>query len=195
MTDARILFASGIAILASSFAVASRPAGDVALQSLFAQSKDLHATRNEAFASSYPDTVCVDVTFKKSTLKVGIICKSKNKNFATELGISEYEALPEGSRPRDRPKSGLVVGTPMSQYEMLTLNGSKNGAAAAVVDCDTDGAAIYRATSSCHVAVSPLGKNEFTYSNFVLTNHKSKQRGISQRRIQEIWLLLEKQAH
>jgi hypothetical protein len=195
MTHARLFFASWLLLLASSVSAASLPEGGVALQSLLAQSKDLYTTRNEALASNYPGTECVDVSFRKSSAKVGIICVSKNKNFATEMGISEYEALPEGSRPKDRPKSGLVIGTPMRQYEMRTFNGPTSGAAAAVVDCDTDGAAIYRATSSCHVAVSALGEHEFVYSNFVLTYHKSRQRGISQRRIEEVWLMLAKRAH
>jgi hypothetical protein len=191
MKVSRMFFVSGILVLASSYSVASGPEGEIALQRLFDQAKDLHTTRNEALASSYPDTECVNFSFKKSKVKIGFICTSKNKDFAREMGVSEYDALPEGSRPKDRPKSGLLVATPMRQYDMLTFGSTASGVASAVVDCDTDGAAIYRATSSCHVAVSPLGGHEVIYSNFVLRYHTQNKRGISQRRIKEIWQTLE----
>lgn len=183
MKVARLFFVSGVLVLASSFSVASGSEGENALERLLAETKDLRTTRNEALASSYPDTECVDVSFKKSKVKVGFICTSKNKDFTKEMGISEYDALPEGSRPKDRPKSGLLVVTPMRQYEMRTFGSTSDGVASAVVDCDTDGAEIYRATSTCHVALSQLGEHEVIYSNFVLTYHTSNKRGISQRRI------------
>jgi hypothetical protein len=194
MKVARMFFASGILVLASSLSLASGSEGLIALQRLFDQERDLRISRNEALATSYPDTECVDFSFKKSKVKVGFVCTSKNNDFAREMGISEYDALPEGSRPKYRPKSGLLVATPMRQYDMRTFGSTANGVASAVVDCDTDGAAIYRATSSCHVAVSTLGEHEVIYSNFVLTYHGQNKRGISERRIKEIWQLLEQRA-
>jgi hypothetical protein len=106
MKLARMFFVSGILVLASSLSVASGSEGEITLQRLFDQAKDLRITRNEALASSYPDTECVDFSFKKSKVKVGFVCTSKKKDFAREMGISEYDALPEGSRPKDRPESG-----------------------------------------------------------------------------------------
>jgi hypothetical protein len=192
MKVARMFVVTGILVFASFLSVAAGAEGEIALQSLFAEMNDLRTTQNEAIASNYPGTECVDFSYKKSKVKVGFVCTSKNMDFVREMGISEYDALPEGSRPKDRPKSGLLVATPMRQYDMRTFGSTANGAAFAIVDCDTDGAAIYRATSSCHVAVSPLREHEVIYSNFVVTYHTPKKRGISQRRIKEIWQTFEK---
>jgi hypothetical protein len=185
---------AGILVFASSLSIAAEPEGEVALQSLFVGMKDLRTTPNEALASNYPDTECVDFSFKKSKLKVGFVCASKNQHFIQEMGVSEYDALPEASRPKNQPKSGLLVATPMRQYDMRTFGSAAGGVAFAIVDCDTAGAEIYRATSSCHVAVSPLSEHEVIYSNFVVTYHTPNQRGISQRRIKEIWQVLGKRS-
>lgn len=194
MKVARRFFVSGILVLASSLSVASGSEGDIALRRLFAEMRDLRTTQNQALESIYSDTECVDFSFKNSKFKVGFVCASKNKDFTKEMGISEYDALPERSRPNDRPKSGLLVATPMRQYEMRTFGSTADGLASAIVDCDTAGAAIYRATSTCHIAVSPLGEHEVFYSNFVLMYHTQNKRGISQRQINEVWKLLEKRA-
>jgi hypothetical protein len=192
MNAVRTTLISGVLVVASSLSIASGPEGSDKLKRLFALTNDLRTTPNVVMASSYPGTECVDFSFKRSKVKVGFVCASKNGDFIKEMGVTDYDALPAGSRPSERPISGLLVATAMRQYEMRAFTTTEWGAASAVVDCDTDGAANYRAASSCHIAVSPLAAQEVIYSNFVLTDHTSGKRGISERRIKEIWQLLEK---
>jgi hypothetical protein len=194
MSLRQMLVVAGALVFASSLSVASGPEGEVPLQDLFAGMHDLRTTPNEALASNYPDTECIDFSLKKSSAKVGFVCASRNRQFIKEMGISEYDGLPEASRQKDRPKSSLLVATPMRQYEMRTFGSSADGVASAVVDCETEGVAIYRATSSCHVAVSRLGDHEVIYSNFVVTYHNLNKRGISLNRIKKVWQALDRRA-
>ena len=192
MNAVRMFHILGILIFASSLSVASELERESKFQRLFVSAKDLRTTPNEALAANYPGTECVDFSFKGSTAKVGFICASVNVEFVKEMGITNYDAMPAGARPKERPSSGLLVATPMRQYEMRAFTTTHGGSVSAIVDCDTDGAANYRAVSSCHVAVSPLEAQEVIYSNFVLTYHTTDKRGISERRIKEIWQLLGK---
>lgn len=192
MKFGRILVTSGVLALVSLTSVASATKSENALYKLFVPSNDLRMTRNQVLESSYRDTECIDFSFKDSKDKIGFVCSSRNRNFIREMGITEYDTLSKGSRPTERPESGLFVSTPMAQYEMRSFGSSKNQVNFAVVDCDTAGEANYRATSSCHVAVSSLDAPEVIYSNFVLKYHTAKKHGILQERIKEIWRQLEK---
>ena len=192
MKSGRILVTSGVLALVSLTLVASATKSENGLQKLVTPSNDLRMTRNEVLAANYHDTECFDFSFKDSGKKIGFICSSRSKDFIREMGITEYDALPKDSRPTERPRSGLFVSTPMAQYEMRSFGSSKTEVNSAVVDCDTVGEAVYRATSSCHVAVSALDAPEVIYSNFVLKYHTAKKRGIHQERIKEIWRQLEK---
>lgn len=192
MRFVRILVTLEILALVSLNPVASATENEGGLRKRFASSNDLRMSQNKVLASKYCDTECVDFSFKKSSEKVGFICTSRNKDFIRDMGITEYDALPRGSRPIERPKSGLLVSTPMAQYEMRSFGPIKIEVSAAVVDCDTVGEANYRATSSCHVAVSSLDAQEVIYSNFVLKYDSTKKNGILRERIEEIWRQLEK---
>lgn len=187
-----ILVALGVLALADFTSAASTAKSEGGLQRLFTSLNDLHVTKNISFASNYRNTECVDFSFKYSSEKIGFVCSSRDKDFIREMGITEYDLLPKGSRPTERPKSGLLVSTPMAQYEMRLFGSTKIEVNSAVVDCDTVGEANYRATSSCHVAVSSLEAPEIIYSNFVVKYNAAKKRGILLGRIKEIWRLLEK---
>ena len=63
--------------------------------------------------------------------------------------------------------------------------------ASATVDCDTDGQAIYRATATCHVAITSPLEGEVTYTNIVSRYHVGHRVGLTQARIVEIWKRLE----
>jgi hypothetical protein len=65
-------------VFSSSLSVAAGAEGELALQRLFAEMNDLRTTQNEALASNYPGTECVDFSFKKSKVGVGFVCASKN---------------------------------------------------------------------------------------------------------------------
>ena len=152
--------------------------------------KDLGAyrvERKESFESNYPDTRCVDVSLAESSEKIGFVCRSSNKAFVADMGIRTYEQLAPSVRPKKRPSTGLVVGTPMAQYDMRALAAASGNAAAADIDCDTESGPIYRATATCQVTVSRLDRPVVTYSNFVLSYHTDDRRAISREQILTIW--------
>jgi hypothetical protein len=151
---------------------------------------DLFSKKNKTFARNYSKTQCIDIYLKRTREKAGFICATRTKEFISEMGIIEYDALPINARPNVRPKSGLIISTPIAQYELSSLIDSESGANFAVIDCDITGEAIYRPNGSCHVVVSALDSSEIFYSNFVVQNHVSKKQGIPQNRIEKVWRTL-----
>jgi hypothetical protein len=191
MKPVSLAVSSLVLVLLCARATASGPEGGTKLDLLASAPSDLRVTRNVALPSNYPNTECVDVSMKRSRVKVGFICSTTNKDFINDMGISAVGTPPSGSRPEDRPGYGLTVSTPMGQHEMRPGNLGA-GVSSAEVDCDTVGAAIYRATATCHIAITPLESPQVVYSNFVLNDHVAKKRGISQERITGLWRLLAK---
>ena len=152
----------------------------------------IRVERKESFELNYPDTQCVDISLTSSSEKVGFICRSTSRAFVADMGITAYEELAPSARPKGRPNTGLVVGTPMAQYGMRVLAATKGQSATADIDCDTESGPNYRATATCHVAVSRLDRPIVTYSNFVLQYHLDNRRGISRAQILEIWRRLDR---
>ncbi|MCZ2971063.1 hypothetical protein NYY93_29010, partial [Acinetobacter baumannii] len=57
----------------------------------------------------------------------------------------------------------------------------------AEVDCDDRDAALYRATSACHVAFMPVANAHFFYSNFILSNGATSTSWVDERTVMDIW--------
>jgi hypothetical protein len=142
---------------------------------------------NTAMPSNFRDTECFDISDEKTLEKVGLVCESSDPEFIKEMGIVSFDALPTRSRPAQRPASGLLVATPMKQYDMRQFIKGSGIAYGAVVDCDVSDGAVYRATASCHVAVMQREDGKTVYSNFVLQNHVDKKPPFSTARIRELW--------
>jgi hypothetical protein len=142
---------------------------------------------NTAMPSNFRDTECLDISDENTREKVGFICESSDPEFIREMGIARFDTLPARSRPAQRPESGLLVATPMKQYDMRRFIEGSRIAYGAVVDCDASEGAVYRASASCHVAVMQREDGKTVYSNFVLQNHVNKKPPISTTRIRDLW--------
>ena len=178
-------------LLVAASVLASSVRGQTDLSAALAGLEGLRIERNETFEANYPGTQCIDVSLVSSGDKAGLICRSRNKKFIEDMGIVEFNSLPETSRPKVRPASGLVVATPMAQYSMSLMAGTKGRVAAAMVDCDAGAGTVYRATATCHVAVSSPPGEEVLYSNVTVKNHADGRAGLTLARIREIWRRLE----
>jgi hypothetical protein len=179
-------------LLAATCAFASGAAYRTDLSVELVGLEGLRIVRNEAFELNYPGTQCVDLWVATSSKKVGLVCRSRNRKFIEDMGISEFSSLPDVARPKKAPTSGLVIATPMAQYNMSLMSGTQGQVATAMVDCDLEAGAIYRATATCHVAVTPTSGEEVLYSNVVMKNHTGRQAGLTLVRIRDIWRHLEK---
>ncbi|MFT3721147.1 hypothetical protein [Pseudorhodoferax sp.] len=147
----------------------------------------IRVERNGALEANDPATQCVDVSLVHPDRNVGFVCRTSNKAFVADMGISSYGDPAPGSRPGRRPASGLVLGTPMAQYAMERFHAGKMEFAAADVDCDTGSRPLYRATATCRVIVSPLDRPVLIYGSFVLGVHTDARRGITHAQVREIW--------
>lgn len=154
---------------------------------------ELGMSKNESLSANYAETECFDVAMKKSGEVLGIICGSRSNDFLRDMGISEFDSLPESARPVTRPRSGLLISTPMGQYEMKAQKNIVTGTVAAEVDCDLGNNPIYRAMATCHVAIAKRGPNEVIYTNFNLKNHISKKRGVGLKFILNLWQQLNRE--
>lgn len=187
MTRVARSFAIGLSALACLTSAASGVEPAAGLAGAFEGMAGVRVERKSSFEANYADTQCVDVSLAGSNDKIGFVCRSSNKAFAADMGITAYDDLAPGSRPQRRPATGLVVGTPMAQYAMAPFAAGKDRIAGADVDCDTESGATYRATATCHVAVSGFDQPVVTYSNFVLKYHTDDRRGIPRAQIARIW--------
>jgi hypothetical protein len=189
-------YVPSIAILANLLVVtcafASSVGGQSDLNVDLAELEGLRIVRNEAFEFNYPDTQCVDLSMANSGQKVGLVCRSRNRKFVEDMGISEFSSLSDIARPKKAPTSGLVIATPMAQYNMGLMPGTQGQVATAMVDCDVEAGVIYRATATCHVAITSPPGEEILYSNVVVKNHGGRRDGLTLARIREIWRYLKR---
>lgn len=174
-------------LLISTLAIGSGSGDNRDIGVALANLKGLRVARNKAFDANYPGTQCVDIVLVKSGKKSGLICRSRNKRFIGDMGIKEFDELLENARPKLRPSSGLVVATPMAQYSMELMPGTKSRVAAAMVDCDISGGPVYRATATCHVATTRPSEDEFLYSIVVVKSHTTDRLEMTHAQILEMW--------
>ncbi|MCT9123126.1 hypothetical protein [Cupriavidus gilardii] len=85
--------------------------------------------------------------------------------------------------------TSLHVATGMSSYAMESykLDNLKDAIYMADVDCDEGNGPIYRAASTCNVAVTFLPDGRFLYGNFTLENHVSGKKTISKDDVIQLW--------
>lgn len=150
--------------------------------------KALKAKPNTALSSRHAGTTCVSFGLPEAAQAVGLMCVSSSQEFLSDFGVmtdQDGRLFADGGRGT----RGVSVATGMSLYSMEVMEDLKlaHTVFGAVIDCDEAGAAVYRATSSCHVAVSFLPNRRFLYSSFVLQNHVSGQGKARMHDIVDLW--------
>lgn len=116
------------------------------------------------------------------------MCASASQEFLRDFGVmTDRDGGPFADGGRG--PQGVSVATGMSLYPMEVMEDFKlaHTVFGAVIDCDEAGGAVYRATSSCHVAISFLPNRRFLYSSFVLQNHVSGQVEARMHDIVDLW--------
>jgi hypothetical protein len=129
---------------------------------------------------------CVRLISVTTHKYAGEICVSKNDKLFVNAGIVPYESIPESSRNSEKPSSGMVLTTALSQYPLEKFIEKEMHVFSTISDCDEEDGAIYRATSSCHVAIANFD-NKFIYSYFVIKNNVTRQTNLTIDDIKYIW--------
>lgn len=135
---------------------------------------------------------CFDISAKKGGRFVGQFCGYTDKESIRDQGIVPYSEIPVDDRRDDEEKSELVVTTGMSYYPMRKFNVKIGEGNAATVDCDVENGAVYRATSTCHVALVPLLRGQFLYGSLVVRNDVTKTELMSEKDVVDFWNRFEK---
>lgn len=171
----------------SCIASGAQPGAPANLSTMLSGLPSVQVSSFPAMASRYRDTECVELSRVKTAEKLGFVCRTRDRQFVDDMGITLASTLPPSSQPPVAPASGLVVVTPMSTYPMENLTAGDGRIAAATVDCDIEGKEIYRATATCHVAVQDFAGSTTTYSNLLLQVHVGQRMGLTNGQIAEIW--------
>lgn len=154
----------------------------------FHASAGFSTSLNQSMSANYRDTECLDIFNVMTEQRLGFVCSSSDQEFVREMGIERYDALDAGARPPKRPKCGLIISTPMKRYGMKEFLKGQPVVNSAVVDCDTSGDVIYRATASCHVGFARDARGNAIYSNLVVADHvNNKATNASTASIQQLW--------
>jgi len=144
------------------------------------------ALPEKKISSRYKDTQCLEFHIAKRKDPVGFLCSSNSSDFLADSGISSrpdnapYQAIPDEERK-------FTVGTPMAEYDMSPTAIGSYILYVADADCDEADGPVYRATSTCHIAMMPLSNGRFLYSNFVLENHTNSSRGVDREDVMALW--------
>lgn len=145
----------------------------------------LFIEKNDTLANNYKNTQCVNFHLEKRK-NIGFLCSSSSQEFMKEFGIikntTEGEMLSH--------EVHMEVATAMASYSMkpTALNGYI--IYTAQTDCDEDNGPVYRATSTCHIAIMPLKNGAFIYSNFVIENHVNSTTWVATQDIINLWMKL-----
>lgn len=148
----------------------------------------LKAKANATLSSRYAGTTCVSFDLPKAAQDVGLMCVSASQEFLTDFSVMTDQRggpFADGGRSPQH----VSVATGMSLYRMQEMEDLKlaHTIFGAVIDCDEAGGAVYRATSSCHAAISFLPDRRFLYCSFVLRNHVSGQERVRMHDIVDLW--------
>ena len=135
------------------------------------------------------NTQCLQLFFKSTNKFAGEFCASINPDFLNDKGVASYDSIPSYARTVERPESGLIVLSPLSQYPLEPFVDKTFKSYAATVDCDEVNGPIYRATSSCHIAVSAKNK-KILYSNFIIKSHINRSTVVSIDDRKKLWTSL-----
>jgi hypothetical protein len=143
--------------------------------------------RRQGTASNTEITQCVQFVFRRTRRYAGEVCASIDPDFLRDRGVTAYDSVPLHARTADRPESGLVVASAMSQYPLESFIDRPVKANGAVIDCDEGDGVLYRATASCHVAVSSLPNGKMVYSNFIVKTHTTGKAGLAVADVKRLW--------
>lgn len=139
--------------------------------------KGITVTADGPIARNYPQTKCLD--FQRKNKSIGFLCFYSSEQFITDFGIAAT-ASPDA-------QGHLQVTSGMSTYELKPIIINGRTLFTAEVDCDDRDAALYRATSACHVAFMPVANAHFFYSNFILSNGATSTSWVDERTVMDIW--------
>ncbi len=167
-----------------------RAADGDSLATAIASVPDYRGVRLPSLEARYPETRCLKILERRTARQVGLVCRTRSPEFVADIGITPQAGALDHS-PQPARRQAYVVATPMSLYPLQPLSGI-DGVLSAIVDCDTASGAIYRATASCHVAVSDPGADEVTYSNFVWQGHMDGSGGVSEAQVVPLWRALQR---
>lgn len=129
----------------------------------------------------YENTRCVK--FFSINKDVGLLCSSSSNDFMKDFGI----IIDDSGKEVSAYGPHLKIATGLAVYDMKPAYVSGRILYATETDCDEYNGPIYRATSTCHVAVMLLTNSEFIYSNFVIKNHIDSTVGIEAQDIEDFW--------
>lgn len=124
---------------------------------------------------------------EKNKINVGLLCSSTSLGFLEDLGV--FISKNNGFDHEDLygQRLSIQVATGTSSYEMRPLRSAQAlRIYAAQTDCYQGSGPVYRATSTCHVAVSFMPDGRFLYSNLVLENHINKKTYFTEKEIQAL---------
>ncbi len=116
-------------------------------------------------------TQCLRFFFKATKKYAGELCASSNPDFLLDRSVISYDLIPAHASSVERSESDLMAMSPISQYPMEPFVNQNFKSYGAIIDCDEINDAIYRATSSCHIAVAAFQSGTCFYSNFIVKSH------------------------
>lgn len=132
-------------------------------------------------------TQCLRFFFTHTKKYAGELCASSSPDFLQDRGVVSYDSIPIYARSVEKPESGLMAASPLSQYPLEPFINKDFKNYAAIIDCDEVNDPIYRPTSSCHVAVAHFDGSKVVYSNFIIGSHINKQVKLSIDDIKKLW--------
>lgn len=143
--------------------------------------------RNDGLSSEYPDTRCVSFSLSASGENVGFLCSSTNGDWLHDYGIARDGG--GSSAGGASLAETFTVATGMTSYRMepVELERSIGKIYGADVDCDRENGPVYRATATCHVAISLLPDGRFLYSIFLLKDHVSAKQEARKSDVISLW--------
>lgn len=143
----------------------------------------LSIEENDSVAKNYKNAHCVQFRLSERKQSIGFLCSSSNQDFMEDFGIIKNAT--EGEM--QSYEIHLKVATAMASYDMMPIALNGRTLYTAETDCDEDNGPIYRATSTCHIAITLLNNGAFIYSNFVIENHVNSTIGVSAQDIINLW--------
>ena len=148
-------------------------------------------TEEAKISGRYANTECLSFQVENRSTPVGMLCSSTNLDFLSDFGLSSESGDIAYAVPADGAQRTFSVATGIASYPLLPIRVDSHTLYAADVDCDESNGAVYRATSTCNVAVMPLGSGRFLYGNFVLENHNDSSQGATEQDVLSLWKSLE----
>ena len=137
--------------------------------------------------SSIDGTQCLRFFFTHTKKYAGELCASSSPDFLQDRGVVSYDSIPIYARSVEKPESGLMATSPLSQYTLEPFINKDFKNYAAIIDCDEVNDPIYRPTSSCHVAVAHFNSSQVLYSNFIIKSHINNKVKLSIEDIKKLW--------